>query len=248
MAAAVEHQGCPGDFWRIHAGRQKLSGWTETEAPNAGASQQAPRLLAPDFARGNSQSKKSREDGCRALRLRQLMIHSPNKRCFMPARQTATEPSFDVDREIFTIRDLVKECGVTARTLRFYEEKGLLSPRRDGLERLYTRRDRARLKYVLMGRNVGFSLDEVREMLDLYDLGDGQETQLRVALSKFHERLTRLERQKTDIERVIDELRRACDTVGRMLERGAPGEPGMKPRFRMRAARSDIAGEANRRS
>ncbi|MFL6947031.1 MAG: MerR family transcriptional regulator [Xanthobacteraceae bacterium] len=166
----------------------------------------------------------------------------------MPARQTATKSSFDVDREIFTIRDLVKECGVTARTLRFYEEKGLLSPRRDGLERLYTRRDRARLKYVLMGRNVGFSLDEVREMLDLYDLGDGQETQLRVALSKFHERLTRLERQKTDIERVIDELRRACDTVGRMLERGAPGEPGMKPRFRMRAARSDIAGEANRRS
>ena len=81
-------------------------------------------------------------------------------------------------RPVFTIRDLVKECGVTARTLRFYEEKGLLSPRRHGQDRLYSRRDRARLKYVLMGKRVGFSLDEVREMLDLYDLGDGQETQL----------------------------------------------------------------------
>jgi|SRR5215510_14411057 len=166
----------------------------------------------------------------------------------MPAEDIARESrpvaGSDAHHEIFTIRDLAKECGVTARTLRFYEEKGLLSPRRVGLERLYTRRDRARLKYVLMGRNVGFSLDEVREMLDLYDLGDGQETQLRVALSKFHERLARLERQKADIERVIDELRRACDTVERMLERG---EPGMKPRVRMRAARQDIAGETNRR-
>jgi DNA-binding transcriptional MerR regulator len=125
----------------------------------------------------------------------------------MPARDIpggrGSTPNFDVDREIFTIRDLTKECGVTARTLRFYEEKGLLSPRRDGLERLYSRRDRARLKYVLMGKNVGFSLDEVREMLDLYDIGDGQETQLRVALSKFRERLARLERQKADLERVI---------------------------------------------
>src|SRR5689334_12574235 len=94
-------------------------------------------------------------------------------------------------QEVFSIRDLTKECGVTARTLRFYEEKGLLSPGRDGQERRYTRRDRARLKYILMGRNVGFSLDEVREMLDLYDLGDDQDTQLRVARVKFRERIVR---------------------------------------------------------
>src|ERR1041385_7684508 len=61
-------------------------------------------------------------------------------------------------QDVFTIRDLSKECGVTARTLRFYEEKGLLTPRRAGLDRLYSRRDRARLKYVLMGKRVGFSL------------------------------------------------------------------------------------------
>jgi DNA-binding transcriptional MerR regulator len=161
--------------------------------------------------------------------------------------ETTAEPVADFGSrkgEVFTIRDLVKECGVTARTLRFYEEKGLLSPRRDGLERLYGRRDRARLKYILMGRNVGFSLDEVREMLDLYDLGDGQETQLRVALSKFRERVARLERQKADIERVIDELRRAGETVESMLDRR---QPGAKPRVRMKAARSRADGEGNGR-
>ena len=138
--------------------------------------------------------------------------------------------------ELFTIRQLVNECGVTARTLRFYEEKGLLSPRRDGLDRLYSRRDRARLKYVLMGRKVGFSLDEVREILDLYDVGDGQETQLRVALTKFRERIAGLQRQKADIERVIDELRHASETVESMLDRR---QPGAKPRVRMKAARQD---------
>jgi DNA-binding transcriptional MerR regulator len=136
---------------------------------------------------------------------------------------------------VFTIRDLIRECGVTARTLRFYEEKGLLSPRRQGQDRLYSRRDRARLKYVLMGKRVGFSLDEVREMLDLYDLGDGQTTQLGAALVKFRERIVRLEQQKSEIERVIDELRRASETVAGMLA----GAAGTKPRVRMKAARQD---------
>src|SRR3977135_987704 len=80
------------------------------------------------------------------------------------------------ERDVFTIRDLAKEFGISARTLRFYEEKGLLDPTRRGEQRLYTRRDRARLAYVLAGRTVGFSLEEVREMLDLYDLGDGEVT------------------------------------------------------------------------
>jgi len=146
--------------------------------------------------------------------------------------------------QLFTIRQLVNECGVTARTLRFYEEKGLLNPRRAGLDRLYSRRDRARLKYVLMGRKVGFSLDEVREILDLYDLGDGQETQLRVALTKFRERIAGLERQKSDIERVIEELRHASETVESMLDRR---QPGAKPRVRMKAARQDDDAQPDRR-
>ena len=148
---------------------------------------------------------------------------------------------------VFTIRELARECGVTARTLRFYEEKGLLNPRRNGQERLYSRRDRARLKYVLMGRNVGFSLDEVREMLDLYDLGDGQETQLRVALAKFRDRITRLEHQRTEIDSVLQELRRASEQVERMLTDREDGKPSdSKPRVRMKAARQD-GGERIRR-
>jgi DNA-binding transcriptional MerR regulator len=138
--------------------------------------------------------------------------------------------------ERFTIRDLIKECGVSARTLRFYEEKGLLSPRRNGQDRLYSRRDRARLKYVLMGKRVGFSLGEVREMLDLYDIGGGQTTQLAAALAKIRERIARLERQKAEIDRVMDELRRASESVEGML---AGGDAGRKPRVRMKAVRQD---------
>ena len=116
-------------------------------------------------------------------------------------------------RDVFTIRDLTKEFCVSARTLRFYEEKGLLDPSRRGEQRLYSRRDRARLAYVLAGKQVGFSLEEVREMLDLYDLGDGQVTQLKVALAKFGERIERLEKQKNDIDRVVAELTRASDVM-----------------------------------
>ena len=116
-------------------------------------------------------------------------------------------------RDVFTIRDLTREFSVSARTLRFYEEKGLINPKRRGEQRLYSRRDRARLAYVLAGKTVGFSLEEVREMLDLYDLGDGQVTQLKVALAKFAERIERLERQKADIDRVVAELTRASDAM-----------------------------------
>ncbi len=148
--------------------------------------------------------------------------------------------SSDAAPAVFTIRELTRECGVSARTLRFYEEKGLLNPHRNGQERLYSRRDRARLKYVLMGRNVGFSLDEVREMLDLYDLGDGQETQLRVALAKFRDRIARLEHQRTEIDSVMEELRRASEQVERMLTDRKDGKPSDgKPRVRMKAARHD---------
>jgi DNA-binding transcriptional MerR regulator len=127
-------------------------------------------------------------------------------------------------REVFTIRDLTKEFEVSARTLRFYEEKGLLAPRRNGEKRLYSRRDRARLRYVLMGKRVGFSLEEVREMLDLYDLGDGQRTQLQVALAKFQERAVRLEEQRGEIDRAIAELARASLEIQAMLSTRANDE------------------------
>jgi DNA-binding transcriptional MerR regulator len=123
----------------------------------------------------------------------------------------------------FTIRDLAREFGVTARTLRFYEEKELLSPERQGQERLYSRRDRARLKLVLMGKRVGFSLEEIRSMLDLYDLGDGRVTQLKVSYARFNERVERLKQQRAEIDEAIEAMQRASRSLAEMLkERGTP--------------------------
>ena len=144
-----------------------------------------------------------------------------------PGQEAGLVAGFDrgaAGREVFTIRDLTKEFEVSARTLRFYEEKGLVAPRRNGEKRIYSRRDRARLRYVLMGKRVGFSLEEVREMLDLYDLGDGQRTQLQVALAKFQERAVRLEEQRGEIDRAIAELARASLEIQAMLSARANDE------------------------
>lgn len=119
---------------------------------------------------------------------------------------------------MFTIGDLSREFGVTLRTLRFYEDKGLLNPKRQGTTRIYDKRDRARLKLVLLGKRVGFSLGEIREVLDLYDLGDNQETQLRVSLEKFENQIQILEQQKVEIEQAIDELTETMKVVSRTLQ------------------------------
>lgn len=108
---------------------------------------------------------------------------------------------------------------MTSRTLRFYEEKGLLNPTRRGQERIFSRRDRARLKLVLLGKRVGFSLEEAKAMLDLYDLGDGQVTQLRVSLERFEEKLAELDRRRRDIDDAYAELSHARDIVRGRLAR-----------------------------
>ncbi|NWG45263.1 MAG: MerR family DNA-binding transcriptional regulator [Alphaproteobacteria bacterium] len=115
--------------------------------------------------------------------------------------------------DTFTISQLAAEFGVTPRALRFYEDRGLLAPARRGQARLYSRRDRARLALILRGKRVGFSLTEIAEMLNLYDLEDGQETQLRTALGKFRAQIAALEAQRRDIEESIAELHRACDFI-----------------------------------
>ena len=109
--------------------------------------------------------------------------------------------------DTFTITDLANEFKVTPRAIRFYEDKKLLKPQRNGLQRVYSRRDRARLVLILRGKRLGFSLGEIREMLDLYDLGDGQESQLRVTLTRSRDRLKVLEHQRRDIDDAISELR-----------------------------------------
>ena len=135
-----------------------------------------------------------------------------------PARVVQRDEAVEDD----PIRDLAGEFGVTARTLRFYEEKGLLAPVRNGQERLYSRRDRARLKLVLMGRNVGFSLEDISAMLDLYDLGDGQVTQMRVALMRFEEKLAELDAKRRDLDHAHAELTHACEVVRARLARQQP--------------------------
>jgi len=106
----------------------------------------------------------------------------------------------------YTIKQLSSDYGVTARTLRYYENQGLLSPERDGQHRIYNAADRARLAWILRGRRVGFSLAEIGEMLDLYDLGDGRETQRAVTLDRCEERIKALKAQRDDLNATLKEL------------------------------------------
>lgn len=119
--------------------------------------------------------------------------------------------------DVMTIRQMCEAFDVTPRTLRFYEAKELLSPVRQGQRRLFTRRDRARLKLILRGKRFGFSLEELRQLLDLYDKGDQQHTQIARAYEVAKARLVEMETQRDELEAAISELREQMTWGERML-------------------------------
>jgi len=108
--------------------------------------------------------------------------------------------------ETYGIAELAREFGVTARTIRHYEDEGLIAPLRDGQRRVYRPRDRTRLRLILRGRRLGFALAEVREIVDLYDAAPGEAGQLELLLAKIAGRRTELEAKRADIEATLTDL------------------------------------------
>ena len=125
--------------------------------------------------------------------------------------------------EYTRIGDMAKSFGITLRTLRFYEDKGLISPKRDGSTRLYSHRDKARLKLILLGRKVGFSLRDVKQMMDLYDPNGTNIKQLRLTIDKSERQLARLQKQRAAIDEAIGDLSGTLTVVRQQLaERTQP--------------------------
>lgn len=118
----------------------------------------------------------------------------------------ATVKGESMREELLTIRQMCDRYSVTARTLRFYESKELLSPVREGQKRLFTKRDRARLKLILRGKRFGFALEEIRQLLALYDMGDQQQTQLRKTYEVGVKHLENLRRQRDELNEAIADL------------------------------------------
>lgn len=144
----------------------------------------------------------------------------------------------------FTITQLSREFQVTPRALRFYEDKDLLHPARDGMTRVYSNRDRIRIKLILQGKRIGLSLNDIRELLDLYDLDDGQRAQMRASLNKFTRQVGELEQKKHDIEESLKELHKAIAWVTERLETvGHEGPEGDKVRAYEAVARLGLGSD-----
>jgi DNA-binding transcriptional MerR regulator len=117
----------------------------------------------------------------------------------------------------FTISELAREFGVSTRTIRFYEDEGLLSPMREGINRVFSQRDRVRLKLALRGKRLGFSLAEIRELFELYDISRDEHKQLEEFLAKLERRRALLEQQREDIEVMLREIDFFANECRRLL-------------------------------
>lgn len=125
-----------------------------------------------------------------------------------PNEETSLLAARRVDRpKTYTIGDLAREFGVTLRTLRFYEDRGLLSPRREGTARIYDARDRARLSVILKGKQLGFTLTEIRAMVAEEKGGETTAANLNMSLAQVEDQIAHLEQQRSEIEQALEELR-----------------------------------------
>ena len=121
----------------------------------------------------------------------------------------------------YTISELAKEFAVTTRTIRYYEDQGLLSPKREGTNRVFTQRDRVRLKLALRGKRLGFSLGEIRELFELYDVSRDERRQLEEFLERLDRRRALLEQQREDIEVMLNEINFFAGQCRRLLKNKA---------------------------
>ena len=117
-------------------------------------------------------------------------------------------PSATDVRQTWTIREVAQDFGVTHRTVRHYEDLGLITPERRGTQRVYHLRDRTRLNLILRGKRLGFPLEEIRTIIDLYDRPRGKASQLEYVLGQIDERRTDLEQRRRDLEDALSELDR----------------------------------------
>jgi DNA-binding transcriptional MerR regulator len=125
----------------------------------------------------------------------------------------------ETERAEFSISDLAREFDVTPRAIRFYEDQGLLAPRRDGQRRIYTPRDRTRLKLTLRGKRLGLTLSEIRELIDMYDPGRDARPQLERFLAVLESHKSSLLQQRADIEAQLSELQAFEKRVKKQLKR-----------------------------
>ncbi|MBY0267000.1 MAG: MerR family DNA-binding transcriptional regulator [Burkholderiales bacterium] len=126
----------------------------------------------------------------------------------------------------YTISDLAQEFDVTTRTLRHYEDEGLVTPARESLNRIYSHRDRVRLKLALRGKRLGFSLSELRELFELYDLANDERKQLEEFAVKLERRRAQLEQQREDVEVMLNEINFFANQCQRLLAESDTGKTG----------------------
>lgn len=142
-----------------------------------------------------------------------------------PAASAAKSPAPRDTQRIYSIAELSREFAITPRTIRFYEDEGLIKPRRQGLTRLYTVGDRTRLSWILRGKRLGFTLAEIRELLDLYHVDRTGVQQMRELLRRSRLHMADLERQRRDLDAQIREFKEVETTVSAELrQRGVDPE------------------------